>query len=199
MNIIKTNFSWREALSNRKATDYIVFHHRAGSGDVLSIHAQHQRQGYSGIGYHFYIRKDGRIYEGRPIDKQGAHCIGYNQKSVGVCFEGNFENEKMTASQIKSGTELFGYLKKLYPKAREKRHKDLFQTACPGKNFCFDEITKGETMKKELTSANDIIWELKNGDLKVSITDVSGAVAALENAKKAESPLYWILRKIVNK
>lgn len=59
-------------------------------------------------------------------------------------------------------------------------------------------ITYEEEKKQELTSANDIIWELMNGKHKVEILDVPRAVKQLEEAKKAESSLYWILRKLVN-
>ena len=59
-------------------------------------------------------------------------------------------------------------------------------------------ITYEEEKKQELTSANDIIWELMNGKHKVEILDAPRAVKQLEEAKKAESSLYWILKKIVN-
>ena len=60
-------------------------------------------------------------------------------------------------------------------------------------------ITYVKEAKKEITSANDIIWELIKGKHKVEILDVDRAVKQLEEAKKAESSLYWILRKLVNK
>lgn len=59
-------------------------------------------------------------------------------------------------------------------------------------------ITYAKEAKVEITSANDIIWELMNGKYGVEILDVSRAVKQLEEAKKIESSLYWILRKIVN-
>lgn len=59
-------------------------------------------------------------------------------------------------------------------------------------------ITYTKEVKKEITSANDIIWELTNGKHKVEILNVDRAVKQLEEAKKAESSLYWILRKLVN-
>lgn len=145
MNIIKKTYTWNGILSKRYLTNYIVLHHRAGDGDVESIHKQHLSQTWTGIGYHFYIRKDGKIYEGRPINTWGAHCIGYNDKSVGVCFEGNFEIEKPTKEQIKSGQKLVQYLKDTYPQAKVVGHKDLYATACPGKKFPIEEIKKGVT------------------------------------------------------
>lgn len=142
MKIIETDFKWGGGLTNRPQTLYIALHHRAGDGDAESIHKQHQNQGWSGIGYHFYIRKDGSIYRGRPIDKMGAHITGYNSCAIGICFEGNYhtENAVMPTAQIKAGQELVSYLKGLYPNARVVGHRDLQATACPGDYFPFEEI-----------------------------------------------------------
>ena len=143
MNIIESKYTWNGQLVKRNSTKYIILHHRAGNGDAESIHAGHLSQGWTGIGYHFYVRKDGSIYRGRPIETIGAHCQGQNSYSVGVCFEGNFEAETMTAAQLKSGLALVSYLKELYPGAEVKGHRDFNSTACPGKKFPFDEMKKG--------------------------------------------------------
>ena len=199
MKIIETNLKFKNKLSNRKETTYIILHHRAGNGDVTSIHTQHINQDYGGIGYHYYVRKDGSIYRGRPDGSIGAHCKNYNSSSVGVCFEGNFENEKMLELQKKAGIELVAYLKGIYKSATVIKHKDVRATSCPGKNFPFDDIVHKTTPKIVLTSANDIIWELKNGKHKVEISEVDRAVKCLDEAKKQNNSLYWILYKIVNK
>ena len=144
MKVNKSKFWWNGQLVTRQKTNYIILHHRAGDGDVMSIHEDHLNKGWSGIGYHFYIRKDGTIWQGRPIDKFGSHALDYNGESVGVCFEGNYESETMADVQIKSGKELVSYLKELYPNAVVGYHKEHCATACPGKNFP-DEIKKGVT------------------------------------------------------
>lgn len=143
MKIFDTDFKWKGSLSKRSKTEYIILHHRAGDGDVLSIHQGHLKNGWSGIGYHFYVRKDGTVFRGRPLGTVGAQCTNYNSCSVGVCFEGNFEKESMTAAQLKAGQSIIDYLRTLYPKAKVKRHGELQATACPGKKFPFDEICKG--------------------------------------------------------
>jgi len=144
MKINDVLLKWKGNLGKRYSTKYIILHHRAGNGDVMSIHQGHLGNGWSGIGYHFYVRKDGSVYRGRPIGTVGAHCTGYNDKSIGVCFEGNFETEKMTSKQIQSGRELVQHLKGLYPNASIKRHCELGSTACPGRNFEFEKIREGE-------------------------------------------------------
>ena len=139
MNIIETNLKFG-ALSKRNKTNFIALHHAAMDGSVEDIHRVHLNRGYSGIGYHIYIRKDGSIYEGRPIDTIGAHAYGSNSVSVGVCFEGNFEIEEMSNAQKQAGKEVVAYLKDLYDINVVKGHKQVNATACPGKNFPFDEI-----------------------------------------------------------
>ena len=192
MYINETNLSFTGAMSNRTRTDYIVLHHRAGNGDVESIHNQHLRQGYSGIGYHYYIRKDGSIYAGRPIQKVGAHCLNYNSVSVGVCFEGNYETETvMPEAQKKSGIELVRHLKGIYPNAQIKGHRDLYATACPGRNFPFEEIKREAESVPELTTVNDIVWELANRGI---ITDKDLWLKKLEE----DTDAYWLARKCAN-
>ena len=144
MDIIKVDYKWNGALVKRNETKYIILHHRAGNGDVESIHAQHLSLGWTGIGYHFYVRKNGTVYRGRPLGVVGAHCQGHNSYSVGVCFEGNFEKEKMPEKQIRAGVMLVSYLRTLFPSAEMKRHGDMDSTLCPGKNFKFEEIVKGD-------------------------------------------------------
>lgn len=147
ININETNFKFKGILSPRNRTEYIVLHHRAGDGNVESIHNQHLNNGYSGIGYHFYIRKDGSVFRGRPINTIGAHCLNYNYNSVGVCFEGNFENEEMSVLQLNAGVEIVNYLKSLYPNAAIVGHKELINTACPGENFPIDKIKKRKVVE----------------------------------------------------
>lgn len=144
MKIIEKTYSLNGKLKKRSKTEKIILHHRAGSGDVESIDKLHKGNGWTCIGYHFYIRKDGSIYRGRKEDTIGAHATNHNSTSIGICFEGNFENEKMSKEQINSGIELVTYLKEKYKITKVLRHKDVGKTACPGKNFPFSEITDGK-------------------------------------------------------
>ncbi len=143
MKINNVQYEWKGELSKRNVTRYIILHHRAGNGDAKSIHLGHIANGWAGIGYHFYVRKDGSVYRGRPIATVGAHCSGYNSESVGVCFEGNFEKEQMNEAQVRAGREIVTYLLDLYPKAQVKKHRDFQTTACPGMKFPFEKIQEG--------------------------------------------------------
>lgn len=51
----------------------------------------HRHRGFNGAGYHFYIRKNGDIKNTRPLEKPGAHALGYNAHSIGICYEGGLD------------------------------------------------------------------------------------------------------------
>lgn len=144
MNIIDTNLDFG-SLSKRKSTTRIILHHAAAeSCDAATIHQWHLNKGWSGIGYHFVVRKNGSIERGRPEDTVGAHALNNNSDSIGICFEGNFETETMPETQKAAGKELVAYLKQKYGISTVQKHKDVTSTACPGKNFPFDEIVNGQ-------------------------------------------------------
>ena len=144
MNIIDTNLDFG-SLSKRKSTTRIILHHAAAeSCDAATIHQWHLNKGWSGIGYHFVVRKNGSIERGRPEDTVGAHAVNNNSDSIGICFEGNFETETMPEAQKEAGKELVAYLKQKYGISTVQKHKDVASTACPGKNFPFDEIVNGQ-------------------------------------------------------
>lgn len=131
-------------VGKRKTTEYIILHHAAGYGTVEYIHASHKALKWSGIGYNFYVRMDGKIYKGRGLEAIGTHTGGtYNWKSVGICAEGNFQDIVMPEVQKKSIIELTAYVWKKYPNAKVIGHRDVDYTLCPGKNFPFKEILIG--------------------------------------------------------
>lgn len=141
MNIIKPSYKWAYALTQRPQTTHLIIHHAAAeSATAEGIHAYHLSLGWAGIAYHFLVRKDGSVYAGRPIDKQGGHTVGMNHSSIGICFEGNFDIEYMTETQLEAGQELIAYIVGLYPSIIITRHGDFNATACPGKNFPFEEM-----------------------------------------------------------
>ena len=147
MHIIEHDWKWAHALVHRNGPPpHIIWHHAAAK--VYSpedVHRQDISQGWSGIGYHFYVRKDGCIHRGRPEWAMGAHARGYND-SLGVCAEGAYHIEKeMPAKQLKSMQELHAYLARKYPRATDRRHKDVNATDCPGKYYPYKRITSGVT------------------------------------------------------
>ncbi len=132
----------------RKSTSYIVIHCSAtgenqdiGKKEITHIHVK--EKGYKNIGYHFVIRRNGEIETGRDIEEVGAHVLGFNSCSVGICLVGGVDANDIkkavnnfTISQFNSLHSLLKSLKKIYPKAKIQGHRDFpgVKKACP----CFD-------------------------------------------------------------
>lgn len=138
-NIVAHEFEWASGLVDRGLTDLIVIHHTASAPDITveDIHAMHIGNGWSGIGYHLVIYPDGSVHQGRPIDMIGAHCEGYNARSIGVNLTGNFEEAQPTQAQVDSLVVLLSDLMHDYnvPPEQVTGHNAWNATACPGRNL----------------------------------------------------------------
>ena len=148
LNIIEQTYDWKWIPEKRRSTDTIVLHHSAGTGSVEDVHRIHRGQGWPGIGYHFYVRKNGEVYRGRPEEQIGTHTAHYNASTIGVCFEGNFEQEKMPDAQYNAGVELVRYLLDKYGPLEIKGHRDFNATACPGRNFPINDMKEEASMQR---------------------------------------------------
>lgn len=108
---------------------------------VKEIRQWHKAKGWSDIGYHYVIRRDGKIEKGRPESRVGAHVAGHNSDSIGICLVGGV-NENLvpennyTDAQWKSLENLLHKLAQKYPEANVRGHRDFpnVHKACP----CFD-------------------------------------------------------------
>lgn len=61
--------------------------------DVNDIKEWHLQRGFTDVGYHYIIKLNGEIQEGRNIRTIGAHCKGYNYGSIGICYIGGLDEE----------------------------------------------------------------------------------------------------------
>ncbi|MDD4822000.1 MAG: N-acetylmuramoyl-L-alanine amidase [Bacteroidales bacterium] len=57
------------------------------------LEAAHKARGFNECGYHYYIRYNGLIVPMRDIAKVGAHCLGHNEDSIGICYEGGLDSK----------------------------------------------------------------------------------------------------------
>lgn len=183
MNIIQTDWKWNGTLSNRKSTDYIALHHAAAiTCSAQDIDNWHKNNGWSGIGYHYFVRKDGSIYRGRPERALGAHVSGMNNCSLGICAEGNYDTEKtMPIAQKGAILTLVKDVLSRYPKAKVVGHRDIGSSDCPGKHYPLDYFKNyNYTESEDLTMTQ--YEELNNAisGLKSDISKTADRVAKLE-------------------
>ena len=78
-----------------RTIDHIIIHCSATREDcsltIEELETVHRRRGFRGIGYHYYIRRDGTVANTRPLEVVGAHCKGHNAHSIGICYEGGLD------------------------------------------------------------------------------------------------------------
>ena len=109
---------------------------------MSTLRASHKSRGFADIGYHFYITRDGETHPCRPVHQIGAHATGWNDKSIGICYEGGLDEngciaDTRTYAQKCALLDLLRQLKTDYPKAKILGHYQLSENirkACP----CFD-------------------------------------------------------------
>lgn len=104
---------------------------------VAQIKQWHLQRGFTDIGYHYVVYRDGSIHTGRPESKSGAHCTGHNAISIGVCYIGGMDaanknpKDTRTPAQKASLLKLLKELKAKYPKAKIFGHRNFANKACP--------------------------------------------------------------------
>ena len=117
-----------------KTIDTIIIHCSATreGWDIRAkdIDKWHKERDFAMIGYHYVIDLDGKVEVGRPLTMTGAHCKGWNDHSIGICYVGGldiFGNSKDTRTQAqkKSMAELVQNLMDTYPTiVRVLGHRD---------------------------------------------------------------------------
>ena len=154
MNIIDVGLKFKSLSYGNKPNKLVLHHAEASKCTVQDIHSWHLNNGWSGIGYHYFIRKDGSIYKGRPDGAIGAHCQGSNTNTLGICFEGNYMKETMPTAEYNAGIDLIKYLIGKYGNLPIYGHKELLATECPGANF---PLTDFKALKENEETATGYI------------------------------------------
>lgn len=126
----------------------VTVHHAAmdrpapgrASSQIRSIQSAHQNdEGWADIGYHFLVDPEGGIWEGRPLNTQGAHAgdSESNRGNIGVCLLGNFDLSSVPSSQAAALERLLDRLRDHFRLTRSDvvPHSRYRSTACPGRSL----------------------------------------------------------------
>jgi N-acetylmuramoyl-L-alanine amidase len=123
--------------SKRTITELIVHCSATPEGvdyTVDDIRRWHKQQGWSDIGYHYVVYRNGLIVDGRDVDLIGAHCLkgGHNTHSIGICYIGGVDKDDVKKSKDTRTHEqraalkaILIDLKRLYPNAKIYGHRDF--------------------------------------------------------------------------
>lgn len=118
---------------------------------AADIDKWHKERGWECIGYHYVIKLNGAIEEGRSVSYMGAHCKGHNSDSIGICYIGGLDKDHKpkdtrTPEQKEAIKGLCLALFKKYRAAKLYGHRDFEpKKDCP----CFDVIE--EALEWELS------------------------------------------------
>jgi N-acetylmuramoyl-L-alanine amidase len=128
----------------------IIVHHSGGTDanpladsshhTLEIIREAHKARGFldpvsgESVGYHWVIQKDGKVRQGRPEVRNGAHTKGHNTDSVGICVTGNFDATLPTDAQVTSLKKLMGEIMKRYniPASEIYPHRKFASKTCYG-------------------------------------------------------------------
>lgn len=160
--------------------EYIIVHHTGGTDanpladtshhTATMIRSWHLEKGWSDIGYNWVIEKDGKTVKGRNELIDGAHTIGYNSKSIGICLSGNFDATYPTKDQELSLKKLLQDILVRYPNITKEKivpHRKFANKTCYGKHLKDDwaqnllkeptpEVKDGSEACKEYLSKQNI-------------------------------------------
>jgi hypothetical protein len=113
---------------------HLVVHSQQGRQGLTDEHESAVRQGLNGLGYHYWITPEGRIYEVRPQFAKGAHSLSHNGW-WGVCLQGDCRKSDATPEQHEALGQLAQYLSGGCQRFTLHLHRDLDDTDCPGPMF----------------------------------------------------------------
>ncbi len=126
---------------SRRRIDEIIVHCSATPEGkdytIADITSWHIARGFSTIGYHYVVYRDGSIHLGRDVNVSGAHCTGHNSHSIGICYIGGCAVDGKTPKDTRTNAQKAALeialrrLRTLYPSAKIHGHRDFANKACP--------------------------------------------------------------------
>ena len=108
---------------------------------VAEICSWHRAKGWRDIGYHWVIDRDGKVLPGRPEADIGAHTIGHNSGTIGICLLGGYGSaetdtfrDNYTAQQDITLRQMIDAIGMRTGIERVSGHNQYAAKACPGFN-----------------------------------------------------------------
>jgi len=159
INILKKLIELYKELLKRKKVKYIIIHHTATDAKRTTWQAiengHKARWNFKSamglyMGYQYLITWDGKVHQSRLDTEEGAHTIGYNKNSIGICLTGSFSEEEPSGEQSEALWKLLDE-KVAYYGINKKNilgHRDVANKICPGDSL-YEWLAnyKGEWLK----------------------------------------------------
>lgn len=136
------NASTLQLLGTARPIDEIIIHCAATPEgkdfSVADIRAWHKERGWSDIGYHYVVYRDGRVMLGRPVGQVGAHVANHNTGTIGICYIGGCTADMKHAKDSRTPAQrssLLWLTRQLIARHKGVRkvsgHSEYANKACP--------------------------------------------------------------------
>ena len=102
--------------------------------NIKTIKSWHLARGFSDVGYHFFIQKDGTLEYGRDIEKTPAAQKGHNRYTLAICMHG-LKEESFTQAQFDTLNKLAIQIEHNYENISFHGHCEVSKKACPVFNY----------------------------------------------------------------
>lgn len=153
MKIIDPHLKFNGSLSPldlNRVTSIALHHIEHSTADVYEVHRWHLNNTWAGIGYAYFVDKEGNIFLGRGLNKN-AGVLDCNGFIVSVAFQGNYMTDRMPDAQFNAGGELIQYLKNKVPTIKYvDGHCRWNPTSCPGEKFPLAKMINAKPKQKEV-------------------------------------------------
>ena len=153
---------------NLTKVDAIALHHMAHpTAGVKTVEGWHIGQGWTALGYNFWVGFDGTVYEGRGFNL-AAGVANQNSHIISIGFQGDYHTKPvdMPDEQFNAGLDVIAYVREKVPTIkRVGGHRDFMATACPGQYFPLAEFQKGakRNMGNKYSYDNTVDNMIKDG------------------------------------
>lgn len=162
-----TKIITHHALSSRESTaqDVDSWHKLRWPGFVSHYFKNNKGKPYH-VGYHYVIEWDGTVVQCRDDSEEGAHTVGMNSSSIGVCFMGNFDNMMPSIAQEASWMKLHAKLVVKYPVLTPENcvpHRRYANKSCHGKllsDTYFADLVSIKALEKRVFDLKAILLKL---------------------------------------
>lgn len=145
-------------------------------------------RGWADVGYHLFIRKDGTVQPGRPLERTPAAQQGFNQGTIAICLHGLLK-PNFTAAQIEALVRLCQAINSAYAdrgvKIRFRGHREVANKSCPVIDYRGILNLEGEGFMREGApsapplAGDGLLADEKDLDLMDRGADVRALQAAL--------------------
>jgi N-acetylmuramoyl-L-alanine amidase len=107
--------------------------------DAAVIDQWHRQRGWRRIGYHFFLRGDGSIQRGRPLEEVPAAQEGHNTGSIALCLHGfqHFSPAQFDALRRLADTMDHAFSEQ-GRRLRWRGHREVANKLCP--NFDYPTV-----------------------------------------------------------